>query len=65
MVMGYSDVLKELRFMKETHYFLLPLLFIAALIVFTILMFPLASSSLNVPGLGFISIGLIVLITVL
>lgn len=63
--MGYSDMLRELRFMKETHYLLLPLLFLAALIIFTVLMFPLSSSSDRVPGLDFISIGLIILITIL
>ena len=47
--------------MKQFNYFLLPLLFVAALIVFTVLMLPL--SSLRVVGIDFISIWLIIVIT--
>ena len=49
--------------MKHLNYFLLPLLFVAALMVFTVLMFPLSSLTIN--GVDFISIWLVILISVL
>ena len=48
---------------KHLPYLLLPLLFVASLMVFTVLMFPL--SSFNIPGAALISIFLIVLISVM